>query len=383
MKKHVFTITYLFIIMFFIGFSENTRGIFIPLFKNEFKVSNSIIGVMLIVSSLGYVIFQYIGGMLIEKYGYKKIYFISLLLNVIAFLGLGKSINFYMLLMSMFVFNAAISLFSIATNSLVPILFISYQAILMNLTHFFYGFGTSIGQRSVGILLKKGFGWRDVYLGLSVVFAILTIIFFLVNFPYVGFSKGRQKINFKDIIKDKRVVFFILALGFYVFSEISVANWFANFMITSYSLDSLKASYYLSMFFLIFTVGRLVGGFIVERFGYFNSLITFFPTAIVLFTLGLLFGKKYLFLISLSGFFFSIGFPTIVLIVNNTFKENKTYILGIIIALTLTINMILNFIVGVLNDLIGAYYTFYLVPSSLLLSLIFILYIKHKVYKGN
>jgi fucose permease len=383
MKKYIVTTIYIFIFMTFIGFSENMRGLFIPIFKEEFRINNSMIGVMLTVSSLAYIIFQYIGGILIQRHGHKRIYLSSLILIILSFLMIWKSGSFYILLLAMFIFNVGVSLFSISTNSLIPVLFIGYQAILMNLTHFCYGLGTSAGQRTVGILLKRGLNWREAYLGSALVFFILLLIFFFIKFPQVDVDKADKGVKFLDAIKDKRILLFVAALGLYVFSELSVANWFANFMITGYSLDGLTASYYLSLFFFIFTIGRFLGGFVVEKIGHFKALFSYLSIAILLFTMGLVLGKKYLILISASGFFFSIGFPTIVLLVSNTFQKNRTYILGLVIALTSTVNMILNFLVGFLNDTIGVYYTFFLIPIALLVSLTILIYIKLKVWENS
>ncbi|KRQ87239.1 Purine efflux pump PbuE [Caloramator mitchellensis] len=379
MKINIVAIIYIFIFMIIVGFSENMRGLFIPIFKDDFNINNSMIGIMLTVSSLGYILFQYVGGILIQKHGHRRAYFFSLILIILSFLILSWAPNFYILLLAMFIFNLGVSLFSIGTNSIIPILFASYQAILMNLTHFCYGFGTSMGQRFTGIFLKNGVAWRTLYFWNGIIFSLLLVIFFFIRFPQVEIENEDEEVKFINVIRNKKVFLFIIALGLYVFSELSISNWFANFMITNYKFDTLRASAYLSLFFLVFTIGRFLGGFIVERFGYFNSLIFFFSVAATLFTLGLIGREKYIILISISGFFFSIGFPTIVVIVNNTFKIGKTYILGIIIAATSSINMILSFLVGYLNDRIGTYLTFFLIPISLIISLLTLLKIMNSV----
>ena len=41
----------------------------------------------------------------------------------------------------------------------------------------------------------------------------------------------------------------------------------------NYNYNESKSSFYLALFFGIFTVGRLLGGFIVEKMGYLNTVL--------------------------------------------------------------------------------------------------------------
>ncbi|WP_051515124.1 MFS transporter [Fervidicella metallireducens] len=383
MKRHVVPTIYLFIYMIALGFSENMRGLFIPIIKNEFNINDSYIGYLLLISSIGYILFQYIGGAIIQKLDHKRVYLIALVTTISAFVMIYFSKTFGMLLGAMFVLNAGFSLYSIATNSLIPVMFIGFQAVLMNLTHCCYGFGTSLGQRLTGLMLDKGIMWRELYLLDGIIFTILLLVFFFIKFPSVHVESRKERTSLKSVLNNKLAVLFMFALGFYVFSELGVANWFANLLKTGYGFSQDKTSIYLAIFYFVFTIGRLVGGFIVEKVGHIKALIVSLMCAMIIFLAGLIGGKGTVILISISGFFFSIGFPTIVLIVNNTFKENTSYILGIVISAASTINMIINLIVGYLNDIFGVYKTFYLIPISLFMTILLLSIIKLKISGKN
>ncbi|MDU5014128.1 MAG: MFS transporter, partial [Clostridium botulinum] len=43
--------------MILVAVCDSTRGIFIPIFKNEFNVNNTKIGLMITISTLGYTVF--------------------------------------------------------------------------------------------------------------------------------------------------------------------------------------------------------------------------------------------------------------------------------------------------------------------------------------
>ena len=140
----------------------------------------------------------------------------------------------------------------------------------------------------------------------------------------------------------------------------------------SYKYNESKSSFYLALFFGIFTIGRLLGGFIVERVGYLKTVLISVTMASLLFLTGLLMGEQGMIVISISGLFFAITFPTVILSIGKVFKKNTAYITGVIMTFGSIINMIMNLILGRLNDKVGVYLSFYVVPLSLFISVVFL-----------
>lgn len=378
-KSYLIPIVFIFIMMILIATAENVRGVFIPLFKKDFSVNDTEIGLMLTVSSLGYIIFTYIGGILCQKIGQKKVFIAGFIFIIMSLLGLWTSYSYFMLLLSMFIMNIGLSLVSIATNTIIPLLFISFQAVLMNLTHFCYGLGSTIAQRVSGILIFNGFGWRNIYLTEAFIFILLFLFLIPMKMPNTNIAKGTAGGAKGHIFKNKLIYFYMLGLGFYVFAEVGTGNWFVNFMEKSFSYDKSKSSFYLALFFGIFTFGRLIGGFIAERAGYLRTVVISLGAAIVLFITGMNFGEQGMIIISISGLFFAVAFPTIVLSASKVFKENGAYATGIIVTASSTTNMVLNMLMGYLNDAIGVSRAFYIIPISLIIAVIFIYMIYRNV----
>jgi len=355
--------------------AENTRGIFIPSFKSDFNIDNTGIGIMLFIGSLAYILFSYIGGMLCEKIGQKKVIILGLsfMFFSLALISMVDSFTFF--LMCMFIMNIGLALTSIAINTLVPVLLISYQAILMNIIHFCYGVGGATGQAIGGILMSKGFTFRNIYLGISILFVILLIAFTFIKVPSTHKYNEVSKTNKLDALKNKVIYFYVFALGFYVFAEVATLSWLVNYIKDNYKYNSSKSAFYSVMFLVIFSIGRLLGGFVVEKLGYLKTTMGSLIIATSLFTLALVIGEKGLMLISVSGLFFAITFPTLVLTISKVFKQNTSYITGVIVTLTSSVNMLLNLVMGKLNDSVGTYYAFYIIPISLIISIIFIYFI--------
>jgi len=359
-------------IMFLIAMSDNVRGVFVPSFKTDFLVTDTQIGILLTVCSLGYVIFTYIGGILCQKIGQKKVMLLGFTFAALSLIGLYLSKSFAALLVGLFFLNVGVSLLAIGINTLISVLIVSYQAVLMNLIHFCYGVGATFTQRTAGIALFRGIAWRNIYLIIAGFFIIVLVGFLFIRIPEPTISGKNEKIDYKGIFTDKILYFYMIALGLYVSAELATGNWFVNFMREVYQYDENRSTFYLALFFGIFTIGRLLGGFVVERFGHIKTVLVSLIIGAILYTTGLILKEEGIVIISIAGLFFSIAFPTVVVTVNKVFVKSSAYITGIIITAASAISMIVNFLLGWFNDLFGIYQAFYIIPVSLFISIVFI-----------
>lgn len=381
-KNRNFAVTVvIFIIMAAIAVVDNTKGIFIPAFKESFNANNTSMGIMLSACSLGYIIFTYIGGILCEKLGQRKVILLGLTIIIGSTVIIASANIYLMLLVGMFLLNMGIAFGCIAINTLIPALFVAIQAIMMNIAHCSYGFGSTLGQFTIGKILDSGIGWRSVFYGIAVMFVIVVLVFLLVKMPTIENScnEAEEKPNEKSVFKEKYVYIYALALGTYIFAEMGMSNWIVNFLMESYNFTSSTGATFLSVFFLLLTIGRLLGGFVAEKFGYLQSVMASMAIAIALLIIALVVGNKALVLICVTGLFFAITYPTVVATISKVFKENTSYITGVILTGASSISMILNLLMGRLNDVIGTTMTFYLIPTSLTVSMIFVVII----YRGK
>ena len=78
-KQNYVALAFLFIMMILAAIVENTKGIFIPVFKQEFGVNDNTISNLLISTSAAYMVLTFIGGMLCEKFGQKKVFLAGLM----------------------------------------------------------------------------------------------------------------------------------------------------------------------------------------------------------------------------------------------------------------------------------------------------------------
>lgn len=370
---------FIFIIMAVIAIVDNTKGIFVPVFKETFNTNNTSMGMLLSVCSLGYIIFTYVGGILCEKFGQRKVIGAGLFTIVASVLVVAFSKTYTILLIGMFLINVGIAFVMIGVNTLIPVLFITFQAIMMNSAHCFYGFGSTVGQFAIGSLLDNGIDWRNIFFGIAMIFIAVLIIFFFIKIPKFNITKEESKVNISLAFKEKYMYIYAIGLGTYVFAEMGMSNWIVNFLMESYNFTSSRGAMFLSAFFFLLTIGRLLGGFVAEKLGYLQAVLYSLTVAVILLVIALSVGHSALILICIAGLFFAIAYPTVVATIGKVFKDNSSYITGLILTLSSTISMILNLLMGRLNDIIGTTKTFYLIPISLSVSILFIFLI----YRGN
>jgi len=361
-----------------VAMSDNFKGIFVPFFKEDFGVNNTQIGYILTASLLAYAIFQYIGGILIEKVGYKKVLSLGFLMGITSLLLLITCKTYVFLLLGLFGLNIGMAMFNVGVNTLGPILTVTSTAVLMNFVNFSYGASNTAIQQIVGNLLSAGVQWPTFYIFMLICCGLLFIYLLFLKIPYTPKS-ATISYHKLDLLKNKMLYFYIIALGFYLASEYGIGNWFVNYMKEEFNLSADRRALYASLFFGFETIGRLLGGFIVDRLGAFKSMLLFGCFASLLSTAGIAYGEGGLLIFSAAGFFYSIIYPTIITTAHQVFKEAASYAIGLILMCGTLIAMVVNMLMGIGNDFIGVYFSYYSVAISIAITTATILFIKRNV----
>ncbi|WFD10574.1 MFS transporter [Tepidibacter hydrothermalis] len=349
--------------------SDNFKGIVIPSLKMEFGINNTQIGYFLIISMLSFAVFQFVGGILIEKYGKKKVLQLGFILTIGSLGLLLISKSYFAIIASLFGVNAGVAMFGVVVSTLGPALPVASTAVLMNMIAFTYGASATVIQKVSGKLLLQGYDWRNFFGFMMAFSAVLFVYLMFIKIPEsenLG-SESNEKINLMDVLKDKMVWLYIGCLGFYLASEMGTGNWFGNYMNEAYSFNPDARGFYVSLFFGVITLGRLAGGFVAEKVGYLKSIIVFSLLSCISTSIGLFMGKGGLIVISCSAIFFALIFGTILTTVGDVFKKNVSYITGVILMFSYLVSTAVSFCIGILNDIVGVQAAYAMIPLSLII----------------
>lgn len=377
-KNKLFLIFTLFYLYFTLALFDSTRGNFVPFFIEEFKINNTILTLIFSLNTLGNIIGSYLGGHFCAKYGHKSAYIIGSIISTVGVLIAPFTQNVFMLGLFYFIYGIGRQFLCIGIDSMIPVLSVGFEAILMNITHFMFGLGSFAGQSTYGTMLSQGISWRTIYMYVGIFFIISIILSLTIKTPHIQIiseSAGEER---KKMYKNPLIYMFVATLTFALISETAITTWFISYMRDSYGLSPGSAAKYASLFFLTFALGRLVGGFILNKIGNSRGLILFLSFAALFIIIGLQMKENGLLLIALSGFFISITFPTLMVLISSTFKMNSSYAIGLIVTISNIVFVVLFNITGALNDLIGTYRAFYAAPAAIIACILMLINISRK-----
>lgn len=379
-KNKLFLIFTLFYIYFTLALFDSSRGNFIPFFIEEFKINNTIMSLIISLNTLGNIIGSYFGGQFCEKYGHKTVYIIGSVVSTIGVLIAPFTQNIFMLCLFYFIYGIGRQFLCIGIDSMIPVLSIGFESILMNITHFMFGIGSFAGQSTYGKLLSKGIPWRTIYIYIGIFFIISVILTLIIKTPSIHVTKDASSKK-KELYKNSLIYMFVITLSFGLLGESVITTWFISYMRESYGLNPATAARYASIFFLTFALGRLFGGFILNKIGNSRGLKLFLSIAAICIVVGLQLKQQGLLLIALSGLFISITFPTMMVIISSAFKQNSSFAIGLIVTISNIVYVVIFNVTGALNDLLGTYAAFYAAPVSIIGCVLMLNIITRKVKK--
>lgn len=358
-----------FTLMLMIGVVNNLRGQVGPLIMDDFSLNYSQLGFLLSFLSLGAVIIFFLSGKLIEKFGLIKILIYGLLHTGVSLGAVYLSPGYYYLLISFFFVSMGLTLLNIVSVTIISLSFSNTRGKMINLLHLFYGLGGIIAPYFVTLVLKGGFSWAHSFLFSTVLIIIIFTQFKISKLPETRASKNDLKVrSTKELLQDKAVILFSLLVFIQVGVEFSMVTWLAPFLKDVQARPEIVISFYLSLFFISFTFGRLLASFVVEKLGYYNFLIYTQIAAVIVIATAVIGGESLTFLFSLSGIFLAVQVPTSQAAILDSFGESGIKVVGFAqTAGTLGAAFLSNWVVGFINDLFGV--------SSSFLVIIFLIFI--------
>jgi len=352
----------LFSIMLIIGFVGNLRGVLLPSIKQSLGISYSDIGLMIFITSLGYFTSTFIGGFIGDKIGQKKILAFGFIVVTIGLIAIFYTRSFLLLILTMLILNIGMGCFDIGLNSLAPKIFIANTAVMMSMMHVFFGLGSAASPKLASWMLSKSISWNSIYLCSLVLIAGVFIFFIFSPMEISTPTKSSIRLPLSSLLKDRRIWLFIGVFGFCEATEVGISTWLINFLQVVRGLSKGSSAQYMFYFFIIYTIGRIFGGYIAEKLGYVKTVITFIIMAILLLICGILLGGSCLILFSLTGFFISIMYPTMVTIIAKEYPQGLSSISGVVMTAAGLMSVAANWIIGRLSDKIGVLPGFAIIP---------------------
>jgi fucose permease len=204
-------------------------------------------------------------------------------------------------------------------------------------------------------LLVRDVSWRQVYSFALVLTVVMALFFLFVRYPRAA-GAGTGGLNLAAVRAagfTPRMLWYYLLIIVYVGAELGIAAWIVEFMQQVKGMPVGRSSLTLSFFFAAVMVGRLAGSFVVDRVGHLRIMLMAGVGSVIFLTIGIYGPPTLAFFVPLTGFFFSIVFPTATAAVSEEHPVNTGAILGILFAAGGLGGALGPWLMGVGNDLVG------------------------------
>lgn len=348
------------------GALDGFKGFVIPQLQAHLDFSYGDAAFIMSSANIGFLAASFLSGFLVDHWGIRRVWLIGIGFFGVGLISFGLSQGLLMMVVFFVASGFGAGGIEIGINSLIPLLYPNQQSKYFNLLHGFYGIGGVIGPLVAGWIFGLGVLWGPFYVIFGVCLLILLGLLSRASLPREGTGEKMDWRALKGLLQHRTFILFTLLMIFYVASEVGLGAWLPTYLIHIKGYSTEKSGLFLSIFFIAFTIGRLWGGVVVEKIGDTRTLVSFSMLGFIFVTLGQreLAGAAWLF--PLSGFFYSVIFPTMASIVSRTFPQRTGTALGFLFAAAGLGGMLSTWLIGALIDRWGLIQSFSLIGWMLL-----------------
>ncbi len=261
-----------------VGLSSGVIGVLLPSLSSYYRVDNTTVGLLFLVSSLGYFISAFTSGILVERLGIRGFLLVGAGTFLLGALSFALEPPFALVLITRLLFGLGIGIVETGLNIYVSAL--PRSASLLNFLHAFYGVGALIGPIATSALLVLNLGWNSTYYFLTLLGLPMFLGFWLLFKSASSYKPGESKSEgnsntLSDTLKLGVVWVASLFLLFYVGVEVSLGNWTYSFLLDNRHLNALLSGWIVSGFWFGLTMGRFVLQALAERFKMSNTTLVY------------------------------------------------------------------------------------------------------------
>ena len=368
-KQHRRTYFGFMILMIALGASDAVRGVFTPIFSEHFSLSAAQLSTIVTAGYLGNLVFLMFGGRVVDKLD-RRVSFLGLtVLWMLALAMYCLTDSYAVLVFGAFLSLGCSTLINTTMNLYTTILFAASPGMAVNFLYFIQGIGTSGGQSLAGNLATGFVSWKITNLLLIGIGVIALLILFRAPLPEQPKEQGgKTGGGFRTIAATPAFWMMILIFAFYFVAEHGIANWLVAYANMELGIPMGTAANYVAVFSVGIMVGRLVFSPMVDRLGVFKSMCLCATAAAILFVIGSVSGGRMLWVLSASGLFFSIIYPTLVMSISKFYAPAVlSSASGMIISVASLGDILFNAVFGSIVDMIGYGKAFLILPAAMVI----------------
>lgn len=374
-KKLAFTAACVDILVFGIGIIS--LGSILPFLTEKFMLDDMQKGILASLLPAGILTGSLVFGPVVDKYSYKNLLSLSILLNILGMELIAWADTFFFLCPAFFLIGWGGGMINGATSALVSdISEDSGENKGANLSLFgvFFGLG-ALGMPVIIGFLSEKFETNQIMAGVGLSMILPLVFNIALKFPVPKQSQSIALHQFFKLARNRLLLLFGFVLFFQSGLEALTNNWTTSYLIEVIHVDEPKALYSLTLYVGIFTVARFILGFILKvipakKVLTASVLLVLLGGSITVLSQGL---ASYIAGLLCIGLGLSGGFPIVLGMVGDRFPSWTGTAFGVVFSIALIGNIIINYLNGVVAEIwsISVFPVVFIVSGTLMAIILF------------
>jgi fucose permease len=251
-----------------LGLSTGFLGVAWPSIRDSFGLPLDAVGILLLAITSGSILASSANGRLVPRFGIGILLIGGALFGTVGQIGIAFAPGWWLVVALGFVSGIGGGIVDSGMNIYVAQ---HHSARVMNWLHASFGLGATLGPLMMTAVLDADLSWRYGY-GVAAAAQFLMVVLFLLTYKQwraspeaideieSGQGNGRASLN---LILWLSIILFFLYAGI----EVSAGQWSYPLFTEARNIDVKVAGLWVSIYWGIFTIGRLIFGFIVNYVG--------------------------------------------------------------------------------------------------------------------
>ncbi|MEM9142954.1 MAG: MFS transporter [Bacteroidota bacterium] len=351
-KGYVFSAACLGMLLF--GITMISLGSILPEVSVQFGLNEVEKGFLLTLLPIGILMGSLLFGPLADWLSYKSVLIFGCFFTLLGLQGIVFSKTLIFMQSSVLCIGFGGGVLNGITNALVSEISEEGHSANLSVLGIFYGVG-ALGTPILLGALEGRYSFGTIFAIFGVCITIFLLFLFMVRFPKSDGTRGIPIRQGLAMLKDPVLLLFGFILFFQSGMEGLTSNWTTTYLETVKQLESSQALFALSSFVGALTLARLILGRILRVFDPLRVMVIGFGIAFV----GVLcieYGGTYGMLMGgmvLLGMGLAAGFPVILGYIGQLYTQLSGTAFSIVITISLIGNVIANYTMGRVSQLLG------------------------------
>jgi fucose permease len=266
-----------YLIFILLGMPDGMLGVAWPSMQTTFGVALGQMGVVLLATTVGFLITSFSVGRLIRRLGIANLLIISTVVRGASLVAMGFAPTWYAFVAAAFCFGVGSGAIDAGMNTYFAM---NLSPRLMNWLHASFGLGATFGPLLMTALLTNGLTWRWGYLLVGVLQASVAIIIFIRADDWQLRSSADSAPtqasiahrSYRATLSRPIVWVNIFVFFFYTGIEVTAGNWSFTLFTQGRGISVEQAGFWVGLYWASFTLGRLLFGFVADRVNVTNAI---------------------------------------------------------------------------------------------------------------